>query len=91
MKKLLGLILLATVLSAHAAPKCMHYTQQEMEAMTIDELKAAIAENKEKIDDYSTMFASQRAEHHNCLVQNQRITTVLNAKSSVGKAPKVLK
>ena len=91
MKKLLALLLFAAIASAHATPKCIHYTQQEMDAMTVNELKTAIAENKEKIDEFSTMFASQRAERHNCLVQNQRLSTVLGAKTGGGKTLKVLK
>ncbi|RJX32145.1 MAG: hypothetical protein C4516_05825 [Oxalobacter sp.] len=81
MKKLLCIILLASTLPAFAVPKCIRYTTTELNAMTADELKAAIAQNKENMWGYSSFSSAERAENQNCLIQNQRISSALEMKT----------
>lgn len=83
MKKLLCLFsLLLVTLSAHAGSRCIIYTTQELNEMRIDELEATIVENKEKISDNSGFLASaeDKVARQTCLIQNQRVTEVLEKK-----------
>lgn len=82
MKKLFCLILLAATVSAHAAPKCIRYMDQELLAMTVDELKTTLKENQAIIEENSRMFASsaEKAARQSCLIQNQRVSDILKTK-----------
>lgn len=81
MKTFLGLILLVTALSAYAAPKCIRYAKEELNGMTADELKATIKENEAAIEDFSSFSFAERSARNNCLIQNQRISSILEKKS----------
>jgi hypothetical protein len=82
MKKLLCLLLLAAMASAQAFPKCVRYTNRELSAMRVDELKTILKENVEIANENSRMFASaeERAAAKHCQIQNQRINDVLKQK-----------
>ena len=80
MKNLLGIILFATTLSVFAAPKCTRYANEELNEMSADELKSAIKDNEENIQGYSSFSFAERSERNNCLIQNQRISAVLEKK-----------
>lgn len=75
--------MLAASFSAHAeytGVKCIRYANEELNAMTIGELKTAIKENQELIDGFSSFSFAERSERNKCLIQNQRITTILGKK-----------